>query len=230
MQDRAGVVSWSGGKDCCLALYLAVKAGLRVWTLLNMRVEGGGRSRSHGLRDSVVEAQARALGLNLLAVDTSWSAYERNFVQSLQRLRRRGVEIAVFGDIDLPPHLEWEQGVCRAADLIPALPLWQRGRAQVLRELLEAGFESRIVALRAECLPPSYLGRSLSLDLAAELERLGVDACGENGEFHTIVTNGPLFRRPLELRAGEAELRDGYWFLDLDIDTTASILRRARFA
>ena len=87
----------------------------------------------------------------------------------------------------------------------------------LVREFTEAGFRTRIVALKAALLSADYLGRELTCDLAIELARQGVDACGENGEFHTVVTHGPLFRKPVELVPGERVLRDGYWFLDYEV-------------
>jgi uncharacterized protein (TIGR00290 family) len=211
------VVSWSGGKDSCLAMHRVARAGGRVEVLVNMRVEGGERSRSHGLRSGVIEAQARAMGLRLEGAATSWEDYETNFVRILQDLADEGIEAAVFGDIDLQAHLEWEEMVCGQAGIIPVLPLWQGGRMELVREFIDAGYETRIVALRAECLSPDYLGRRFTDELAREFQAGGIDACGENGEFHTVVTGGPVFHRPIEILPGERVLKEGYWFLDFEV-------------
>ena len=216
-------VSWSGGKDSCLAACRAVKAGARVEVLINMRVEGGERSRSHGLRRGVIEAQAETMGRQLIGVGTSWKDYETNFVTVLRRLAAEGIEAVIFGDIDLQAHLEWEEMVCFQAGLIPVLPVWQGGRMELVHEFTGAGFETRIVALKAALLSADYLGHRFTYDLAAEFERQGIDACGENGEFHTVVTGGPLFRRPIELVPGERVLRDGYWFLDFAVRTVKEL-------
>lgn len=211
---RRCAVSWSGGKDACLAMYRSVRAGAKVEVLVNMRGEDGKRSRSHGLKGSVIRAQAQAMGLLLHGAATSWGEYERHFLDTLCGLKDQGIEACIFGDIDLQAHLDWERMVCERVGMIPVLPLWQEGRMELVHEFLEAGFETRIVALRDGMLSPDYLGRILTLELAAEFTALGIDACGENGEFHTVVTDGPLFGRPITILQGERVLRDGYWFLD----------------
>jgi uncharacterized protein (TIGR00290 family) len=210
------MVSWSGGKDSCLAMYRAIRTGARLEVLVNMKVENGERSRSHGLRSGLIEAQAEAMGLTLQGVATSWENYEEQFSGILRRLKDQGIEVGIFGDIDLQAHLDWERMVCERVDMIPALPLWRGERMELVREFLDAGFETRIVALRAELLSPDYLGRVLTLDLAEEFAARGIDACGENGEFHTVVTNGPLFHKPIAILPGERVFKQGCWFLDFD--------------
>jgi uncharacterized protein (TIGR00290 family) len=228
LKGRRCMVSWSGGKDACLAMHRAVACGARVETLVNMKVEGGDRSRSHGLRSGVIEAQARALGMKLDGGPTSWEDYEERFVGVLRKLKDQGIAAGIFGDIDLQGHLDWEQMVCRRAGVIPVLPLWKGERMELVRELLQAGFEARIVAVRAGVLSPDYLGRILSLDLAEEFQNRGLDACGENGEFHTVVTDGPLFAHPVEILPGERVRKTGHWFLDFEVrDTTADSPRGA---
>jgi uncharacterized protein (TIGR00290 family) len=217
LKGKRCLASWSGGKDSCLALYRAVRHGAQVETLVNMQIESGERSRSHGLRSAVIAAQADAMGMKLRTAAATWEDYEEAFVRMLQEASAEGLEAAIFGDIEGQAHLEWERMVCSRADLLPVLPVWQADRAALVAEFLEAGFETRLVMVRAEALSPDYLGRKLSLELAEEFEPQGVDACGENGEFHTVVTDGPLFKHPLTLRPGEQVLRDGCWFLDFEL-------------
>jgi diphthine-ammonia ligase len=209
--------SWSGGKDSCLALHRAQQAGARVEWLVSMLIEGGERSRSHGLRADLIRAQAQSLGLRLTTVAASWANYEARFIGALSELATEGIEAGIFGDIDGQEHLEWEHKVCAAAGLTAALPLWQGERLSLVEEFVAAGFSTRIVMVRDGVLPPDYLGRTLDLELAAELQGLGVDASGENGEFHTVVVDGPCFRRPLAIEPGERVLRDGCWFLDFAV-------------
>src|SRR3954468_15718556 len=118
-------VSWSGGKDCCLALHRARDAGMDVRVLVAMFDETGERTRSHAIPRAVMEAQADALGLELVAPSASWGDYETGFVAPLPDLKGRGVSDMVFGDIDLQPHRDWEEKVCAAAGVTPHLPLWQ---------------------------------------------------------------------------------------------------------
>jgi uncharacterized protein (TIGR00290 family) len=112
-------------------------------------------------------------------------------------------------------HREWEEGVCAEVGMEAVLPLWHRDRRAVTDQLLAAGFEAVIVAVRDGVLPPSLLGRTLDPGAIAEIEAAGADACGENGEFHTFLVNGPIFQRAVELEVGRQALRDGVWFVDL---------------
>lgn len=211
------VCSWSGGKDSCLALYQAIQAGAKPSALLTMLQEDGRRSRSHGLALEVLQAQAGALGIPLVTRATSWDDYERAFIGALRELQAAGVQAAVFGDIDLQDHLEWERMVCREAELAPYLPLWQTSRATVLDAFWAAGFQATVIATNDEKLGREYLGKLLNPALVNEFERRGIDLCGEEGEYHTVVTDGPIFSRPLSLQLNETSLRSGYWFIDVEI-------------
>jgi len=215
--------SWSGGKDSCLALFRAVTAGSTLHSLVNMLTEDNERSRSHGLPRTVLEAQAAAIGVPLLTASATWDGYARAFVELLKRAQSRGASAAVFGDIDIPRHREWEENVCHQAGLTALLPLWQEDRWALLDEWWAAGFEARIVVVRDGVVDRAYLGRVLDRQVAEELAATGVDPCGENGEFHTVVAGGPLFRRPIELELRGQVLRSGCWFQDVAvIDSSAA--------
>jgi diphthine-ammonia ligase len=188
--------SFSGGKDSCLALRRAQLQGLDVRTLLVMFEEGGERSRSHAIPLALIERQARALGLDLTVRNASWKSYEAVFTDALRGLRASGHEVAIFGDIDLEPHREWEEKVCAAADLKPVLPLWQAGRDALAREVLEAGFRAVVVCTDSRYLGDEFCGRQYDPSFLRDLPA-GVDACGENGEFHTFVYDGPNFSAPV---------------------------------
>jgi diphthine-ammonia ligase len=146
---------------------------------------------------------------------TSWEDYEETMLDALCGLASGGIELAVFGDLDLEPHREWVVGVCSRAGIEPVHPLWQEPRLGLLGELLELEYEAVVVAVREDALPEDLLGRRLDGELVEELVRHGVDVCGERGEYHTAILGGPLFREPVRFRPGERVLRDGYWFLDL---------------
>jgi len=180
-----------------------------------MLTEGGVRSRSHGLAKPVLEAQAQSLGVSLVTRASTWEHYEVAFRTALAEFRAAGIERGVFGDIDLQPHLDWVQRVCAAEGITPVEPLWQGDRRQLLGEFLDQGFRAIIVAAKDGVLRRGFLGRQLSWDVIAEMAHEGIDVSGEKGEYHTVVTDGPLFSAPLRLRAGDRVLRDGYWFLDV---------------
>ena len=216
--------SWSGGKDSALAFHRAVRAGLRPVALLTMFKEDGERSRSHGLRPEILVAQAEALGLPLVQGHATWDGYEATFIQKLAEVKALGAEAVVFGDIDLQPHREWEENVCAAAGLTPLLPLWLEPRRKLVDELLCAGFQASLVAVREGRLPMEFLGRRLSPALVDELEALGCDACGEEGEYHSVVVDGHGFKVPLDLIPGAISKIQDVWCLDLRGRTTAQAL------
>ncbi|MBU0675167.1 MAG: diphthine--ammonia ligase [Proteobacteria bacterium] len=209
--------SWSGGKDSCLALYKAQAAGAFPAALLTMMVEDGARSRSHGLPLAVLKAQAEALGLPLMTRAATWNTYEEVFLAALAELKAAGLDHGVFGDIDLPPHREWVERVCAVAGVTPHLPLWLQGRRELLAEFLAAGFFATIVVVNITRLSPKFLGRTMDAQTIDDLERAGVDACGEEGEFHTVVTDGPIFSSPVPVRFGDILTHDGYAFKAVEL-------------
>lgn len=195
LKGRA-VVSWSGGKDSCLAAHLAAESGYRIDALLCMLEPDADRSRSHALPSWVLEAQAEAMGCRLLLPRAGWPDYEAVFMRQLHELRASGVSSAIFGDIDLEPHREWEEKVCQAAGLSAVLPLWGWQRDRAVAEFLGRGFEAICVCVNTRFLPAEFCGRPYDATFLRDLPA-GVDACGENGEFHTCVTNAPMFAQKI---------------------------------
>jgi len=193
-------VSWSGGKDGALALHRARQQGIEVKALLTMFDESGGRSRSHAVPREVMQAQADALRIPLVTANAGWADYEAVFKACLRRFADEGITQGIFGDIDLVPHREWEERVCAAAGLTAHLPLWDTPRVLLSQQVLTLGFKPLIVCVNARWLDASFCGVPYD---AAYLARLPpeVDACGENGEFHSFVTDGPGFTQavPVEV-------------------------------
>ena len=200
------VWSSSGGKDSLLALWHAKRQGIVPATMLTMFDESGSRSRSHGISQPLMALQARALGLQLLTPAASWADYEKVFVRTLRALRATDHRATIFGDIDLQPHREWEERVCAAADMTPCLPLWRRDRRELAEESIALRFRSLVVCTDSRYLGDEFCGREFDARFIADLPP-GVDPCGENGEFHTFVYDGPLFRQPLDVHV---ECREAY--------------------
>ncbi|MGY8624261.1 Dph6-related ATP pyrophosphatase [Chromobacterium violaceum] len=215
LRDLPVLASWSGGKDSCLALWRAVRAGARPQALLTMLDETGDRSRSHGVRPEVLALQAHAMGLPQRLGRASWNGYREVFVEQLRAAADDGIRAVVFGDIDLDAHREWEEAVCAEAGLDAILPLWQEARVDLVREFVDAGFSARIVMVNTALVDEKWLGRTLDHPLIEDMLAEGVDPCGEAGEFHTLVVDGPLFNKPLALRDGEAAKLGEYRALDL---------------
>jgi len=216
-QKYSFACSFSGGKDSCLAIYRAINTGGNAKKLITMFTEDGERSRSHGLHFSVITAQSQAMNIPLVTQAAPWNDYEKHFTAALTSVKKEGVQHVVFGDIDLQEHRDWEERVCGGIGLYPILPLWLEERKSLLNEFLELGFCAMIIAVKENILPTSLLGKTLSRTVIEEIEGEDVDACGEEGEYHTIVYDGPIFQSSLLLTHGKKILRDGYWFLDLHI-------------
>jgi uncharacterized protein (TIGR00290 family) len=183
--------------------------------MLTMLNEDGTRSRSHGLRPEVLRAHAERLGLHQVSGRCSWDTYTEEFSRALESMTAAGVTHVIFGDIMFDSHREWTERVCASRGLVAVQPIWGESTASLAREFVDMGGEARLVTVRPPQLDESWLGRPLTRKTIAELERLGVDPCGENGEFHTVVTASPLFSDDLRLVEGERVMRNGCWAIDV---------------
>ena len=207
------VTSWSGGKDSCYAMMQAIQQGFVPKVLLNMMNENGKVSRSHGLPLSILNQQAQKMGLPLEGIPATWGDYEAKFIAVLKTLKAKyDLEAAVFGDIDLQQHKDWEDKVCAVASLKAILPLWQQDRIVLVNQMLENGIVTMIVSCNT-MMGEQYLGKILTKELAQELHEKGIDPGGENGEFHTLVLNCPLFSGAIELPAFTKITYENYCFI-----------------
>jgi uncharacterized protein (TIGR00290 family) len=220
MKPRAAL-SWSGGKDSYLALHRSMSR-FDVVAAVTMFNEDGSRSRSHGLRPDVVDAQVRRLGLTHVRGHGSWAGYEDGYRDALRRVRALGITHVIFGDIMYDSNREFPERVCAAERLVAVEPLWGEPTESLYREFIATGADARIVTVRDDVISPAWLGRMLTLDLLAELDALGVDPCGEHGEYHTVVVNAPLFSSELRVIPGHTVSRDGCSALDLSLDERAA--------
>ncbi|MBN1314698.1 MAG: diphthine--ammonia ligase [Anaerolineales bacterium] len=218
IHNREFVCSWSGGKDSCLSLYRAIQSGGKPVSLLTMLHESGNYSRSHALSLNLLNAQADSMNLPLITRSTTWDDYENTFIDALKNIHKNGITAAVFGDIDIEDHRLWEEKVCAAAGLEAFLPIWQNSRLALLEEFLESGFKATVIAANEEKLGNCFLGRIIDHKLISEFQQIGIDPCGENGEYHTVVTDGPVFSWPLILTPGKSYLQSGYWFLEMEVE------------
>jgi uncharacterized protein (TIGR00290 family) len=192
------------------------RRGLDVCLLLNMLDENGARSRSHGLPPGVLDMQAEAMGLPLVHGKASWQGYESEFTRLLLDLKEQGITDGIFGDIDMDEHRIWVEQVCCRCGITPHLPLWGEDQSALVREFIESGFKAVIVVTDAAVTGNEWLGREIDMKLISDLARhRNITPCGEAGEFHTLVTDGPLFSRGLKLAASGKYLKDGHWFLDI---------------
>lgn len=218
MGDRRVVVSWSGGKDACLALREVQARGYRVEALLTTVTEGFDRVSIHGVRRELLRRQAEVLGLPLHEVFLPESAtnaeYESRLGAALSGYAARGVHPVVFGDLFLRDIREYRERLLAELGMRGLFPLWGRDTRVLIRDLIGRGFEAVVVCADAAALDVSWVGRRIDESFLADLPP-GVDPGGENGEFHTFVYGGPGFEEALRFEIGEVVLRDGRYFLDL---------------
>ena len=208
-------VSWSGGKESNFALYQAAKEGFRISHLLNMVTEEGERSRSHGLSSKLIRLQSEALNIPLLQQRCTWESYEGEFKKVVLKMKENGVKAGIFGDIDVEEHRTWVERVCREVGIKAELPLWSKGRKELLEEFILAGFEAIIVAVKAEVLGKDWLGKKIDKNLVRESEKKKIDLCGESGEYHTFVINGPIFKKRIKILKSNKIFKEGRWFLNI---------------
>ncbi|MEK4699494.1 diphthine--ammonia ligase [Solibacillus sp. FSL R7-0668] len=212
MKNIPFVASWSGGKDSALAYYKALSIGMIPKKVLTMFEEEAEISKSHAIPLNVIQAQIARLDVPLLIKPASWSTYETEFIDAMDACRAQGITHGVFGDIDLVEHLNWVQTTCAKSDIVAVHPLWNMPRRSVVEELLEVGFEVWIIVVNTAMMPASYVGKRLTKQLMEELEANGIDSCGENGEFHTIVVDGPIFSSRVPITISSPIEKDNYVF------------------
>lgn len=197
------VMSYSCGKDSTLALHRMAEAGHTPVCLLVMVKREAGRSYFHGADPAMLKKYEQALDLPMILCPSSGTDYHVALEEGLLRAKDLGAEGAAFGDIDLEGNRAWEEERCARTGLIPFFPLWQRGREENVEELLRLGYRCLIKSVNNTLLPESLLGRYIDRDAMRVMKNAGVDVCGENGEYHTLAVDGPIFKVPLCFQTGD---------------------------
>jgi uncharacterized protein (TIGR00290 family) len=213
------LLSWSGGKDSAMALYaLRQRPDIAVEALLTTVTADYERISMHGVRRALLEEQARALGLPLKEVRITPGAdnaqYEARMGAVLAEAMAQGVTACAFGDLFLEEIRAYRDRQLARIGMAALYPVWGRNTRELIYEFLDLGFQTIIVCVDPRKLSPDFAGRIIDRALVAELP-VAVDPCGENGEFHTFVFDGPIFRKPVAFTTGTPLERDGFWFCDL---------------
>lgn len=211
------VAAWSGGKDSCFAYYKAAKQGLDVVSLLTF-MESEKASNFHAIRADLLDAQAKSIGVPLIKQVTHPKTYEKEFKAALLGFKAKGVQGLVTGDIyEVAGHEErWLERVCSEVGLEPIRPLWQGDTKELFEEFVAAGFKATVVRTRLDVLGESWLGRELDAAFLKDILKLkSVDPCGEGGEYHTVVTDGPVFRESIKLLETTKSSAGGYGHLEI---------------
>ncbi|MEB6608155.1 ATP-binding protein [Aeromonas sanarellii] len=219
------LLSWSSGKDSAWALHrLRQDPAIEVvglFTTLNQAFE---RVAMHGVRKSLLARQAQCVGLPLMTIDLPWPCsneeYGRIMTGFIREVMARGIRHMAFGDLFLEEVRAYRERQLAGTGITPLFPLWGSDTTELAQQMMAAGLRARVCTLDPKTLDMSLGGHEFDEALLAALPA-GVDPCGENGEFHTLAWDGPMFQRPLAIRVGETVLRDGFVFTDLLADEIA---------
>jgi diphthine-ammonia ligase len=209
------IVAWSGGKDSCYAMMQVESMGIEAVVLLNVLNEKGIVSRAHGIPIKILQAQAKASNLGLHCIVSSWKGYEENFLKALVTLKKQyNASHVIFGDIDLIEHREWNEKICSNAGLEALFPLWKQNRKELVLEMIDNGMKAMIVSCNNN-MGKEYIGKILNADLVKELNAKGIDPCGEEGEFHTFVTDCKSFNQPVAATVLSVKQYEQMWYGNL---------------
>ena len=214
------IFSWSGGKDSSLALFEIQKSlDYEVAALITTVTSDYDRVSMHGLRTVLLDEQGSSLNIPLKKVFISKNAsndeYESKFNEELLKFRRTGINKVVFGDLYLEDIKKYREALLEKIDMQCIFPIWKRDTKKLALEFIESGFKAITVCVDSNALGEEFAGREFDSDFLKDLP-CGVDPCGENGEFHTFVHDGPIFKKPIDHRLGEIVLRDErFYYCDI---------------
>ena len=213
------LMSWSGGKDSCLALYEIQKSSdYRIAALLTTITREYDCISMHGVRRELLETQAASLGLPLhpilISKEASNEEYELEMTRAFNEYREHGINSVVFGDLFLEDIKAYRDQFLARHKMKGLYPVWQRNTTSFIKKFIELGFRAVLSCVDSKTLDKSFAGKTIDDGFISSLPA-NVDPCGENGEFHTFVYDGPNFTQPVEFALGETILRDGHWLRDL---------------
>lgn len=219
MPKERVVIGWSGGKDSSLALREILRGDqYEVAALLTTCTEGFRRISMHGVRCSLLKMQAQELGLPLrkvfIARECSNADYEKRMQVALLEFKSAGISKVVFGDLFLEEIRAYRDRMLAEIGMRAIYPIWGRNTRELADEFIAAGFRAALVCIDPQKLAPAFAGRMFDHTLLRDLPP-DVDPCGENGEFHTFVFDGPIFRNPVCIRPGPTVMRQNFYFADL---------------
>lgn len=212
MNTKKFVLSYSGGKDCILAMYRKIKEGWTPVALLTTIKKSSPESWTHGLTFDSLEEVSKSLDLPIIYVECEASEYEERFEDKLRIAKDMGAETVVYGDIDIERHRKWGVDRAKNSGVNYEFPLWQEDREKLVHEFIDSGFKALIKKVNLNYMSSDFLGKTLTKDLIEEIKATGSDACGENGEYHTFVYDGPIFKNKIDINIEDVKREKNYGF------------------
>lgn len=216
MRNRKFVASYSGGKDSILAISRAIAQGYEPVAFITTYNTDRKRSWFHGIPQQVLDSVSNSVNIPVWLIQTSGEEYTENFEKVLAAAKELGAELCVFGDIDIEEHHKWCSERCENVGMEAFFPLWGEPRKSLVYEFIDKGYVANFIVIDTSRMDEKYLGQKLTRDIAEQLESQGVDICGENGEYHTFVSAGPIFTKPVMFSFGKKILDNGYAVLPID--------------
>ncbi len=228
---KQSVIFWSGGKDSALALYRAQQdPEIEIKALICTLNKEYCRISMHGIREEILDIQVAEIGIPLIKMwvpnEPTNASYEGVLREVYQQLKRDGIDTVIFGDIFLEDLRAYREQILKEAGLNGYFPLWQKSTGSLIKEFIHLGFKTVTCCISTTCLDENWLGKEINTQFIQDLP-LHVDACGENGEFHTFCFAGPIFKSPITCHLGERrfsplaiktkeqEKQTGFWYIDI---------------
>ena len=223
------IFNWSGGKDSALALYkIQIEKKIEVSSLLTTLNKKNKRVSGHGIRESMLDLQSKNMSIPInkifLPDDVSNEAYEKMMKEYWEKKKNEGINYCISGDIFLEDVKEYREKQLSMMDIQSVFPLWKMNSNDVLKEFIDLGFKSIVVCINEKYLDSSFVGRIIDADFVADLPP-NIDPCGENGEYHSFVFDGPIFKKPVDFKVNdkiyifkeykEHNYSGGFWNIEL---------------
>lgn len=205
MKNRIAL-SWSGGKDCCMALDTLISQGFEVVSLVTTVPKELGRTFGHGERTEMIKLQGESLNIPVHFIECTYENYTSQFVNAIEHLKNQlNITGIAYGDLYLDEHREWGEKVAAAANVDSLYPLWMKKEEalQSLGKFVQSGYEAIVIRVREDVLEDKWLGRIVDETFLRDVQQTTICPMGEAGEYHTFVYDGPLFSKRIQLEQGE---------------------------
>lgn len=211
------IMSYSCGKDSTLALYRMINKGNIPVALITTINKYKKKSCFHGVSVNLIYEISKSLDIPVVLIEVVGNDYTEKFTQALIYIKEKfGADSCAFGDIDLKEHRKWCTSRCDEANIESIFPLWEEDREELVYEFIDSGFKTIIKNVKLQCMGEEFLGKVLTKDVVKDIKETGSDVCGENGEYHTFVYDGPLFKYPINFKILNVIKNETHGFLEIE--------------